>query len=283
MTEDDLARYLARLGLEAEPPSAAALVRLQEAHVENIPYETTWIHLGERRGIDRRESVRAIVDSGRGGYCYQVNGALSLLLETLGYRVTLHRGGVHGPTGPSVDELGNHLVLLVHGLVCDESPDGRWYVDTGLGDAVHGSLPLRAGAYRQGPYEFALETGDPTTGDWHFRHDPNRSFAGMSFHESVVTMDVFAARHVELSTSPDSGFVRTMTAFLRDADGVDALRGLVLRREPDGGQGRTITDRADWFAALADVFGLRFDAVDEAARERMWRRVNDDHVRAGLA
>jgi arylamine N-acetyltransferase len=81
----------------------------------------------------------------RGGYCYQLNGAFSLLLQHLGYAVSLHRGGVHGPDGPSTAELGNHLVLVVHDLPDERSPDGRWYVDAGLGEALHEPLPLPAG------------------------------------------------------------------------------------------------------------------------------------------
>ena len=90
--------YLARLGCEREPPSAAALGRLHRAQAERIPYETTWIHLGERRGIGPLASVDLIARHGRGGYCFHLNGALAALLVELGYHVTLHRGGVHhGP------------------------------------------------------------------------------------------------------------------------------------------------------------------------------------------
>ena len=52
--------YLARLGLDAEPPSAEALFRLHRAQVERVPYETLWIHLGEGWGIDAAESFRRI-------------------------------------------------------------------------------------------------------------------------------------------------------------------------------------------------------------------------------
>ena len=53
---DELAAsYLARLGLEAEPPSLDALQRLHRAQVERVPYETMWIHAGESWGIDPRD------------------------------------------------------------------------------------------------------------------------------------------------------------------------------------------------------------------------------------
>ena len=49
------ASYLARLGLEPEPPSLDALQRLHRAQVERVPYETMWIHAGESWGIDPRD------------------------------------------------------------------------------------------------------------------------------------------------------------------------------------------------------------------------------------
>ncbi len=75
--------YLQRLGLEAEPPSVDALQRLHRRHVERIPYETMWMHAGERWGIDPVESASRIARDHRGGYCYHLNGALSELHEAL--------------------------------------------------------------------------------------------------------------------------------------------------------------------------------------------------------
>lgn len=143
--------YLARLGLEAEPPSVAALFRIHRAHVERVPYETLWIHLGERWGVGVGESVARIASQRRGGYCFHLNGALGELLRALGYDVRTHVGGVHGPGGATDAEMANHLVLTVWGMPTDANPDGTWYVDAGLGDALHEPLPLLAGPYEPGP------------------------------------------------------------------------------------------------------------------------------------
>jgi arylamine N-acetyltransferase len=66
--------------------------------VERVPYETFWIHLDQAWGIEPEASLRRVARDGRGGYCFQLNGSLSLLLDALGYRVTRHVGGVHGRT-----------------------------------------------------------------------------------------------------------------------------------------------------------------------------------------
>src|SRR5204863_7556753 len=96
VNDGDLDAYLGRLQLDREPPSAEALRRLHRAHVERVPYETVWLHLGEKRTVDASESVHRIAHQGRGGYCFHLNGALSELLRALGYDATRHVGGVHG-------------------------------------------------------------------------------------------------------------------------------------------------------------------------------------------
>ena len=53
--------------------------------------------------------------------------------------------------------LTNHLVLTVADLPTNENPSGVWYVDAGLGDALHEALPLVAGEYEQGPFHLRLE------------------------------------------------------------------------------------------------------------------------------
>ena len=116
MTTADQTAYLGRLGVEAEPPSADALIRLHRAQVERVPYETLWIHTGDLWGVDLEESVARIANVRRGGYCFHLNGAFSVLLESLGYEVTRHVGGVHGPVPVPELEMANHLVLTVGGL-----------------------------------------------------------------------------------------------------------------------------------------------------------------------
>ncbi len=278
VTDDDVAAYLARLGAEREPPSAEALFRLHRAHLERVPYETTWIHLGERWTVDRVDSLQRIAHDRRGGYCFHLNGALSLLLTGLGYDVTLHVGGVHGADGPSPDVMTNHLVLQVHGLPTDANPAGGWWVDAGLGDALHEPLPLIAGEYRQGPFTFGLRRADLAFADWRFDHQPGRSFPGMAFSDAPAHMGDFAVRNVVLSTSPDSGFVKTLTTQRRDATGIDVLRGVVVQRvESTVVAERMLTTASDWFAALADIFDLPLADVDGARRAALWQHVRAKH------
>jgi N-hydroxyarylamine O-acetyltransferase len=274
--------YLQRLQLPAdrivgEGPSVAGLHEVHRAQVERIPYETTWLHMGEPWGIDPLASVQRIARSGRGGYCFHVNGALSEVLRGLGYRVTRHVAGVHDAEGPSAERMRNHLVLIVHDLPTDANPAGRWIADAGLGDGLHDPLPLVAGEYRQGLFMFQLEQVRDGVGDWHLTHDPRGSLVGVSIDSTPVGMAEFADRHRFLTTSPDSGFARTPTVQRRRGDRVDMLRGLVLTTLRDDDTAATvIEDRADWFELLAEL-GLRLD-ISESAGDRLWAKVSAAHT-----
>ncbi len=145
--------------------------------------------MSENWSIDPTASLDRIANHSRGGYCYQMNGALSLVLGSLGYHVTRHIGGVHGPEGPDVKWLSNHLVLVAHDLPTAENPNGDWWVDAGLGDGLYDPLPMISGTYAQNPMTFRFEETDDGVGDWHFTHDSTGSFSGMSFRTGQVEMD----------------------------------------------------------------------------------------------
>jgi N-hydroxyarylamine O-acetyltransferase len=277
----DTAAYLARLRVERpRRPSVEALRALHEAHVERIAYEALEIQLGRPTTVDPHESAARILDRHRGGYCFHLNGAFSLLLAALGFDVAWHRGGVQvssdpGPVGAGI---GNHLALTVHGLPSDESPAGDWLVDVGLGDALHGPLPLQEGTYAQGPFRYRLSRSEMEPGGWRWDHDPQGSFVGMDFRAERATQADFRARHEYLSRSPRSAFVRTCTVQRRDAGGVDELTGCVLRRIGDGaGPRRTLETSAEWYGVLRDVFDLPLDDLAAAEREALWARVRARH------
>ncbi|WP_410568344.1 arylamine N-acetyltransferase family protein [Amycolatopsis sp. cmx-4-61] len=267
----DVTGYLARLGLDLEPPSLAALRRLHAAHVERVPYEALEIQLGRTTPLAPSASLARIL-RGRGGYCYHLNGAFSALLHELGYRVTRHLGGVQGGAAdaPNVDR--NHLALTVTGL--PEEPSATWLVDTGLGDGFHEPLPLREGTYVQGPHTYRLRPSEVAPGGWRFDHDPSGSFAGFDFAPGPAQMADFAAKHEWLSTAPESGFVRVCVLQRRDAAGVDTLRALTLNRH---GTKEQIEAPAGWWAAAGDVFGIPAAEFTAAERERLWRQCVEQH------
>jgi len=277
----DVDGYLSRLGVtHPGPPSIAGLFAVHRAHVERVPYETLEIQLGRPTTIDPNESAGRIIRDQQGGYCYHLNGAFSALLAALGYDVAWHRAGVqrHGIANrPGAD--GNHLGLTVSGLPAAVAPDGRWLVDVGLGDALYEPIPLRAGLYHQPPYTFILRRSEVEPAGWRLDHDEKGSFAGVDFAADRAGTSDFEAQHKYLPTSPESGYVRVMTAQRRRAEGADILRSCTLTRiSPGGSQVITLDRSDDWFTALADIFGLTLISVDDASKARLWVKVHSSHL-----
>jgi arylamine N-acetyltransferase len=245
-----------------------------------VAYETLWIHTGQRWGVGLDESVARIAHRRRGGYCFHLNGAFSALLESLGYQVTRHVGGVHGPLPATENEMTNHLVLTVSGLPTDHNPAGTWYVDAGLGDALHEPVPLAPGEIVQGPYSMRLDESPGEIGDWHLTHDPGAGgFVGMAWRNAATDMTAFAEKHEWLSTAPESGFVRVLTVQRRDATGVDILRGLVLTRVGDGAAQADLSSQGELEDVLSDLFDLDLDEIDDATLAALWERMAREHER----
>jgi len=139
----DEALYLAHIG--AAP--GASLAELHERHLLRVPFENLDIHRGVPIVLDEQAFLAKIVGRGRGGGCYELNGAFAWLLRRLGHRVTLlsaevaREGGWGAPFG--------HLALRVDG-------ERAWLADVGFGDAFLRPLPLDGEAVLQGGRRFEV-------------------------------------------------------------------------------------------------------------------------------
>ena len=132
----DVDRYLARIGYDGpRAPTLDVLGALQLAHVRAVPFENLDVYARTAVWVGRDWSIPKIVDRHRGGWCFELNGAFSALLDALGFAVTLHSGQVDrgdGVLGPALD----HLVLLVALEL------RRFLVDVGFGDSALTPLDL---------------------------------------------------------------------------------------------------------------------------------------------
>ncbi|MEV5434739.1 arylamine N-acetyltransferase [Streptomyces sp. NPDC052682] len=130
--------YLARLGAEHPAwPTVDVLRDLHLRHLRAVPFENLSVHLGEEIVLEEKRLLDKIVSAGRGGFCYELNGAFGALLAALGYDVTLLAARVYGPEG----RLGipyDHLALRVRTV-----DGGDWLADVGFG--AHSHFPLAFG------------------------------------------------------------------------------------------------------------------------------------------
>lgn len=148
MAAIDVDRYLERIGHRGSVAvDESTLEALHRAHLTTVPFENLDVFRGEPVRADIDWSIPKIVDRGRGGWCFEINGAFAALLEAIGFEVRL-LGAAVLLSGPAT--LIDHLVLEV---MLDEPH----LVDVGFGDSFIRPLGLnRAGAQDGGSGTFEL-------------------------------------------------------------------------------------------------------------------------------
>jgi len=144
----DVDAYLTRIGISDEVAADLDdLERLQRAHLTAVPFEN--LDVFHRRGVETGIdwSVPKIVSRGRGGWCFELNGAFASLLEALGFIVKrLGATVLFGEESP----VPTHLSLEV-------SLDRPYLVDVGFGDSFIRPLPLdHEGPHDGGSGEFGF-------------------------------------------------------------------------------------------------------------------------------
>jgi N-hydroxyarylamine O-acetyltransferase len=253
---------------------AAALRGLHRAWRRRVPYENLDTQLGRPISLEPEALIDKIVRRGRGGTCFEQNGALAMLLRAAGFDVTMVEGAVQREArGEST--WGNHSVLLV------DLGAERWIADAGIGDGFVDPIPLREGAYTEGGRTFRLERLD--AGTWRFRHHPGASIASYDFRLEPRGLADFAARSRRHTTDPESPYVRTLMAALPDGDGTRLLLSRTLRHLGAERSGPLAITRFEEFTAvLADRFLVPLGDLGPDGPARLWERTGaqDDLWRA---
>ena len=137
-----LDRYLARIRFcNSVEPDLATLAALHAAHVDAIPFEGFDPLLRRPVKLDLTSVQEKLVDSRRGGYCFEQNMLFKAALETIGFAVTGLSGRVRWMSPPD-SPLGprEHMLLKV------DLAEGPYIADVGFGACVlDGPLQLRTG------------------------------------------------------------------------------------------------------------------------------------------
>ena len=194
-----LEAYRRRIGADgALTPDLATLRRLHEAHVRAVPFENSSVLFGERRTVDPSAAVRKLGLEGRGGFCYELNGAFALLLRAIGYAVDYLDARVYGDStvGPHFDHLALRVTL-----------DEPWLVDVGFGYSFAEPLRFAVGVEQTDPMG-AFRLVDVEDGlDLEWRHRDGRWVPHYRIGLDAQPLAAFEDRCFELQTASDSPFV----------------------------------------------------------------------------
>jgi N-hydroxyarylamine O-acetyltransferase len=261
----NLQAYLDRIGFEGEPRAdRATLEAIHRRHLLAIPYENLDVQLGRTLTTSPRAAFDKLANRRRGGWCYEMNGALGLALQTIGFTVTRMAGAVMRPvTGDA--HIGSHLVLKV------DLPEETMIADVGFGDGPIVPFALRAGPFTAGVFDFALEAVED--GWWRLHNHPLGGAASFDFQPTAAKEAVLTDRCNFLQTSEASPFVQNLVVQIHTDQGLTLLRGRVLRRvDRTGPHDQIIGSPTELVEVLDAEFGLE---APEAAG--LWERIARRH------
>jgi N-hydroxyarylamine O-acetyltransferase len=253
----DVRAYLSRIGFGGPAiPSAATLRALHRAHLFAVPFENLDIHLGRPIALEEGRLVGKIVEEGRGGFCYELNGAFAALLGSMGFRVERLAAGVMGDDGygPPFD----HLLLEVV-AVDDPRP---WLVDVGFGDGFVDPLRLELDLDQAQPNgTYRLEQAEGTDLILTRRRGPEAPPEPQyRFARAPHDLSEYAAMCSFHQTSPASHFTRQRVCSVATPEGRVTLaeHALIVTRG-DERSIHKVRDDAAYRAALLEHFGIAID------------------------
>jgi len=81
----DLQQYLKRIKFEGEIQlNLEGIKKLMQSQIFSVPFENIDVQAGKAISLIGDDIVNQIVTKNRGGYCYQINGIFSLMLQEIG-------------------------------------------------------------------------------------------------------------------------------------------------------------------------------------------------------
>ena len=250
----DIDKYLERIRYYGTISSSGeTLSGLQKAHLATIPYENLDIINGILLSVDPQIVYKKVIENQRGGFCFELNGLFSVLLESLGFKVTHYlsrfllncREDVPVPT---------HRVLKV------ECGDGIFIADVGTfvdlprialkfeKDVVQND-GLRSYMYGEDPVlEQVLYQQDQETEEW------NKFY---SFMECPYLNSDFAVQSFYTEKHPDSRFAKEPMVSIKTEEEYFALYGNKFIRIKDGITNKSYIEDIDFENTLNECFNIK--------------------------
>jgi N-hydroxyarylamine O-acetyltransferase len=247
----DLSPYLSRINYSGDHSTSSETLRtLHLCHVLAVPFENLDGYRGVPVSLEPADLFAKIVTARRGGYCFELNGFFSLLLEAMGFEVTRLIARVRYGAKPPYPR--SHQVLLV--TVRGEP----WLVDVGFGgNGLLEPMPLEAGAeVMQHSEAFKLLPADG--GEYLLQCRVHGEWESLySFTTDPCQPIDYKYPNYFHSHSPDSIFMQRRICTIPTTEGRKILvdRTLSVRR-----QGKTeksaVESEADYAQLLRDHFGI---------------------------
>ncbi|MEP7288420.1 MAG: arylamine N-acetyltransferase [Chloroflexota bacterium] len=255
MSNDWLTDYFERIHFEGSVELSLDTLRaLHTAHVFHVPFENLDIHMGRQIQLDSESLINKIVYQRRGGYCFEMNGLFSLVLETMGFKVDRLLARIWRDY--VTPRPRTHQVSLIH-------IDGQaWLADVGYGaHCLHTPLLLKPDySERQFTEHFRIMKDDSPEfllqGEI---QDEWKNFYSFPL-EPYRPLDYVPVNYYT-STSPDSHFTQRRAIAMSTPNGRITMVNETVKVVANGIETETVATTLDEYVEMLErYFGIVLSA-----------------------
>ena len=246
----DTEAYLERINYSGPMlPGKESLRQLQLSHLLTVPFENLSIHIREPIVLQYELLFDKIVQRKRGGFCYELNGLFSALLNRLGFNSVMLPAGVANDEGGFSPDFDHMTIMVVL--------EDRWLVDVGFGDSFRQPLLIdnRAPQFQEnrsyrikddGNYLILYEKKIDSNWKPQYRFTLNSS--RLRDFEEMCNYN---------QTSPDSHFTQKRICSIARPGGRVTLSDMRLIETIGNEKNeRVLSDEAEYTAILLNEFGI---------------------------
>ena len=247
-----LDKYLQRIKLTTElTVSRELLIEIHQAHLANIPFENIDITLGKPIELSEDVILKKVLDDNRGGFCYELNFALYLLLSAIGFNVTLLSARVFNGSGYGKEY--DHLLLLV-------DLDGEQIiVDVGFGDSFQLPFSINGSVHKESTGFYKVNDNEDVYTLWKSLDDKDW-LPLYIFTSTPRKLAEFEDMCVHQQTSSESNFTKGMVCTVPVENGRKTLSGNKMITTIDGVRTeQTIDNEALFYQLLNNTFGIELN------------------------
>jgi N-hydroxyarylamine O-acetyltransferase len=250
----DLEAYFQRIDYVGKrTPTLATLRAIHARHAAMIPFENLTPFLRQPVRLDVASLQHKLIQSGRGGYCFEQNLLLRAVLLALGFRVTGLAARVRWNVPDEVVTARGHMLLRV------DLDEQIYLVDVGFGGlTLTAPLRLVTDIEQPTPHELfrVIAAGDA----YLMQAQIDQSWMPLyRFDLQEQHLPDYEVTNWYLSNHPNSHFVTGLMAARPDVDRRYALRNnqLSIHYLNGGTERHVLTTVAALRATLEDAFQIR--------------------------
>jgi len=243
-------KYLKRINFQDElSVDIETLRKLHKQHLLTVPFENLDIFLGKKIKMDIESFFKKIVEEGRGGLCYELNGLLFSFLKELGFKVKLVSG--------KVLEDGS---VYDHAFIIATIEEETWLVDVGFGDSYHYPIKLSIGEVQEDDNRyFKIERYGEE--EYELLRSMDNEAYSIEYIFSLKERELleFEERCLYFQFSPDSRFKKNRICSLEKENGRVSLKDDKLTVTSNGNQVITKVEGEEEFACyLKEFFNMNY-------------------------